>query len=646
MEACLRPANTIHYKSPLTNKFVFLDRIAKGKDGLEDLYHIVNVTASFLIPQPKVPRGTARASPCGDNGDGRNIAVNRVSLVRPVSADVPLLLWSLWRKKSIPEEMRLLLEMHMLFQPRDMLRPDDEIDALLLQDYAIFEKEMKERLDGCSQAIGEDVEGILAVNPAPLAKKLVDRRDISNYSAMLQMLDAARFQPDIDKMSKDTLQNFGDDLGDKANAFYIMPLEYPEDLVAASDRSIVGKYRKYRLFVLGFFGFNAAMAGLLLLCPTTLYFFGLVMVAWAPTQGCCNYRSGRWCFSLGAFAFVLIFGFAALFTTAGLLTSIVATRCGCALAADLEQPGIVAVVSSSRSTRMTTASHPSSCQPSPSTTLTTIVKRFSACYTEPRSAYRLLGEPYVRNASKAIGYEKQLSFLWDGFDQKELDQRLQFIGGSLGSVVNLSALSVLASKLTPLLQFQLEALKIKEIEKEVGDNSMLAEYADELKIALEVMEQHVPSQTPLNVLQDSLKKMEALMEVDSKPVDLFKSEAITDVGDTHKVQLAIDKATAQVKPYKDNIGQRGAALSRSAFWFCLASLLAVGIVAMFMALCMSTLYSRKPQPILLRRTPVPPPEEDGKLHGGRVSTLPSRGFCTKASIVSKRRGTTTVGRFK
>ncbi|KAH7987753.1 hypothetical protein HPB51_026538 [Rhipicephalus microplus] len=174
MLACLRPANTIHYKSPLTNKFVFLDRIAKGKDGLEDLYHIVNVTASFLIPQPKVPRGTARASPCGDNGDGCNIAVNRVSLVRPVSADVPLLLWSLWRKKSIPEEMRLLLEMHMLFQPRDVLRPDDEIDALLLQDYAIFEKEMKERLDGCSQAIGEDVEGILAVNPAPLAKKLVD----------------------------------------------------------------------------------------------------------------------------------------------------------------------------------------------------------------------------------------------------------------------------------------------------------------------------------------------------------------------------------------------------------------------------------------------------------------------------------------
>ncbi|KAH8042559.1 hypothetical protein HPB51_024612 [Rhipicephalus microplus] len=397
---------------------------------------------------------------------------------------------------------------------------------------------------------------------------------------MLQTLDAARFQPDIDKASnstakddfmkatekgikdvKDTLQNFGDDLGDKANAFYIMPLEYPEDLVAASDRSIVGKYRKYRLFVLGFFGLNAAMAGLLLLCPTTLYFFGLVIIAWAPTQGCCNYRSGRWCFSLGAFAFVLIFGFAALLTTAGLLTSIVATRCGCALAADLEQPGIVAVVRylvqlveiytdddsiASELVSAVTIDY-----------LTTIVKRFSACYTEPRSAYRLLGEPYVRNASKAIGYEKQLSFLWDGFDQKELDQRLQFIGGSLGSVVNLSALSVLASKLTPLLQFQLEAMKIKEIEKEVGDISMQAEYADELKIALEVMEQHVPSQTPLaKDLADAIKEVDDissnLIHCDLKK--LFKSEAITDVGDTHKVQLAIDKATAQVKPYKDNIG--------------------------------------------------------------------------------------------
>ncbi|XP_077507713.1 uncharacterized protein LOC144118744 [Amblyomma americanum] len=37
------------------------------------------------------------------------------------------------------------------------------------------------------------------------------------------------------------------------------------------------------------------------------------------------------------------------------------------------------------------------------------------------------------------------------------------------------------------------------------------------------------------------------------------------------------------------------------FWFSVASCLAVGTVAMFMALCMSTLYSRKPRP------PLPPP---------------------------------------
>ncbi|KAL1442956.1 hypothetical protein MTO96_030505, partial [Rhipicephalus appendiculatus] len=44
----------------------------------------------------------------------------------------------------------------------------------------------------------------------------------------------------------------------------------------------------------------------------------------------------------------------------------------------------------------------------------------------------------------------------------------------------------------------------------------------------------------------------------------------------------------------------------SAFWFCLASFLAVGIVAMLMALCMSTLYTRKPKPP--KRTPVPAPQ--------------------------------------
>ncbi|XP_049520775.1 uncharacterized protein LOC125944393 [Dermacentor silvarum] len=425
---------------------------------------------------------------------------------------------------------------------------------------------------------------------------------------------------------------------------------------------------------------------LLLLCPTSLYACGLCVTAWAPAQGCCSYRSGRWCFSLGACVFVLLFGFTALLTLAGLVAAFMATRCGCALAADLKQAGVAAVLrylvqlvqinteDDSVASKLLTAVS--------SDYLLNIVKRFGSCDSEPRSAYRLVGEPFVRNASKAIGYEKQLSFLWDGFDQKQLNAKLQFInGGSLGSIVNLSALSALATTMEPLRQFKLQALKVEEIETKVEDISTKGEYAEELKTALDAMARQMTAQTALSseltdalqdvdkiitdlidcdlkkkVLQDSLKKMKSLMKVDSKPVDVFKSEAIMAIGDTKKLQDAIDKVNLQVQPYQQNIASvvqyyseyvvnqmkdtiancapaytmylssvsvicDGVVKPFSGFWFCVASFLAVGMVAMFMALCMSTLYSRKPRPPK-PRPPEPKPQRTKLFESFAVSVMP------------------------
>ncbi|XP_070389085.1 uncharacterized protein [Dermacentor albipictus] len=813
MEACQRPASSIQYESPLSNDFVFLDRLVKSDDGLDKLYDAVNFVATFFIPEPHIPRSLLAPELLSNPVDHLPQALTDALRELPrmtylVTGAISLALVfplfglslltcrfccgacggrtdvfekkydSFWRCvcffslgtccafmtfacgcaiianmythagiSSLPSYPKRVIQ----DVETGYLKTQHEIDTLFLTDYAIFEAEMKDRLQNCAKIIGEDIEGILAVNPVLLAKKLVNHivnmtteaqvmklssdqylaatsavatqilfepgksavakviatcstlqtnvdlcdaiksakanlqaqssnfapltdlgKAMANYSEMLNTLNAAQFQPVVDKASnptakddfmkavnagvnaaKDYLQKLGDDYGDTSNTFYIEPLEFPEDIMTAVDKRIIGKYRKFRPYVLAFSGFNAALVGLLLVCPTTLYVCGLCVVAWAPARGRCTYRSGRWCFSLGAFVFVLLFGFAVLLALAGLVAAFMTTRCGCALAADLKQAGVAAVVrylvqlvqirtddDSVASKLVTSVS---------SDYLLDVTKRFGSCHTEPRSAYRLLGEPFVRNASKAIGCEKLLSILWEGFDEKPLDAQLEFIGGSVGSIVNPSQLSALATTLEPLKHFELQALKIQEIETKVEGISTKGDYAEELKTALDALARQTTELTDAikdvdkihtdlldcdlkkKVLQDSLTKMKGLMEVDGKTVDVFKSEAIVTIGDTKKLQDAIDKVNHQVQPYKQTLANvvqsygeyvinqmrdvvgncapaytiylssvsvvcDGVVKPFSGFWLCVASFIAVGMVAMFMALCMSTLYSRKPRP--------------------------------------------------
>ncbi|KAK8761127.1 hypothetical protein V5799_027601 [Amblyomma americanum] len=240
--------------------------------------------------------------------------------------------------------------------------------------------------------------------------------------------------------------------------------------------------------------------------------------------------------------------------------------------------------------------------------------RFGVCRSEPRSAYHLVGEPFVRNASKAIGVEKELSFLWNDFDHKQLDKQIAGIGLPLGNLINASGISALATSLEQLVQVPLEAMDVREIQNQVEGMTSKDQNAVELKTALQQLQQAAAGQ----------------------PAFVFKAETIKALKDTKALQDQIDKVAAMIEPYKKNLADvvkgygdyvvsqikdtvgncapayamyestvnvvcDGIVKPFGGFWFSVASCLAVGTVAMFMALCMSTLYSRKPRP------PLPPP---------------------------------------
>ncbi|XP_049519229.1 pre-mRNA-splicing factor CWC22 homolog [Dermacentor silvarum] len=134
-----------------------------------------------------------------------------------------------------------------------------------------------------------------------------------------------------------------------------------------------------------------------------------------------------------------------------------------------------------------------------------------------------------------------------------------------------------------------------------------------------------------NKVVENLEAIEDLVKIDGRPADEFKDETINILGDTQASQDLLKKASALLEErkrslsgvvqgytdylvyqIKENLGKCHPAYTMYAsslvvacdgvvhpftgFWFCVATYLAIGIPAMFMALFMSTLYSRKPKP--------------------------------------------------
>ncbi|KAK8781565.1 hypothetical protein V5799_017092 [Amblyomma americanum] len=81
--------------------------------------------------------------------------------------------------------------------------------------------------------------------------------------------------------------------------------------------------------------------------------------------------------------------------------------------------------------------------------------RFSACGAEPTSAYHLAGEALLRNASKAVGLEKEVAFIWEGFNQTAIDAQLENITGPMNVTVDLNKTTELAQKMRSLLNISL-----------------------------------------------------------------------------------------------------------------------------------------------------------------------------------------------
>ncbi|XP_077508785.1 uncharacterized protein LOC144120263 [Amblyomma americanum] len=211
------------------------------------------------------------------------------------------------------------------------------------------------------------------------------------------------------------------------------------------------------MFILAFVGGNLALVGMLLV-TMILYVCGLLITAWGGEEGFCSFRSGRWCFSLGACVFVLLFGVVAVATTAGLTAAFLATRCACGLANDLGSQGLADPIRFGLSVVREHANQQRVRDLASAVTVDNLrqaLTRFSACGAEPTSAYHLAGEALLRNASKAVGLEKEVAFIWEGFNQTAIDAQLENITGPMNVTVDLNKTTELAQKMRSLLNISL-----------------------------------------------------------------------------------------------------------------------------------------------------------------------------------------------
>ncbi|XP_065306095.2 prominin-like protein [Dermacentor albipictus] len=535
-----------------------------------------------------------------------------------------------------------------------------------------------------------DAKALLNVQSGylPMASGVLDV--LSNYTAQLTAIDAAAQKAQVGQaaqvpnskaqflqaagvsvqQAKDYIRQLGDHLGDEANLFYIDLLEFPEVLAQTVQEKLGKPYRAAEPYLAIYTIVKLGIIGVLIVSMCA-YVLGLLVVAWGQPAGCCNYRSGRWCFSCGACLFVLLFGFIALGATVGLLGSILVSRCGCTLAEHLGQSVLVEPIRFFQAVVKERIGGDILIKVSTAVSAEYMVgalARFDECEGTNVSAYRIMGEPFVRNLSAAFGSEKEVAFLWEGFNWTQLQEELDGIAGPLGGGADdASKLQDLAKLLSPLLNFSLDIPKPPsepDLSTQVRTINTNTDNAEKLKQALEDMKpvaaaagleaDVISGQTEVdniilkfqlctkakNKVVENLESIEDLVKINGRPADDFKAETIKTLGDKKASHDQLNKANALleerkrslsvvVKGYSDYVIYKikedlarcppaytmyssslvvvcsGVVHPFMGFWFCVATYLAIGILAMFMALFMSTLYSRKPRP----KPPVTEPEE-------------------------------------
>ncbi|KAL1458872.1 hypothetical protein MTO96_027639, partial [Rhipicephalus appendiculatus] len=348
-----------------------------------------------------------------------------------------------------------------------------------------------------------------------------------------------------------------------------------------------------------------------------LYVCGLLVVAWGQPSGCCNYRSGRWCFSLGACCFVLLFAFVALSSTVGLLGAIMATRVGCTLA---DHPGQPVLIEPIRFLQSVVRHHVdydtikwATEAVSPEYAVR-VLARFDECEETKLSTYRLMGEPFVRNLSEVIGYQKQLAFLWEGFNMSEIDEKLGGITAAIGiSGADASKLKELGEKLSPLLNFSLDIPKPPyepDLSTQGQDlTAAIAEVDDIIKRFQQCTKAKVFKNYAIESLfgnssaDDPLKKAAKILEERRRSM----STVVKNYADfvIYNIKENLVKCPPAYAMYKSTV-----VVACSGIAYPFINLFAAGkflvlrghipghsaFPAMFMALFMSTLYSRKPKP--------------------------------------------------
>ncbi|XP_070380596.1 uncharacterized protein [Dermacentor albipictus] len=287
-------------------------------------------------------------------------------------------------------------------------------------------------------------------------------------------------------------------------------------------------------------------------------------------------------------------------------------------------------------------------------TVQDIFKRFVRCREQPLSLYKLLGDQLMRNISGSVGSDWAFSWLWSDGPDALLTEKLAHFAEPKAPLVPKGApvLTDLESKMNDVqsvrfrdlhvasylrdvdsLSFNTDAFvrlstKLTDIRQSAQDTTMKQKVSDILQQVQKTMDEYAEGEPKKKQLVQILEEIVALKMVEGKSIDEYNREkaanlasrttslwpALTRVlggSGRYKQQMSQLVGTYMshmAKAVKEDVGRCGPAYAiyesalntvcldlvapYNSMWACLLTYLLVGVVALVLALSLSTLYMR------------------------------------------------------
>ncbi|KAH7949246.1 hypothetical protein HPB49_006634 [Dermacentor silvarum] len=452
--------------------------------------------------------------------------------------------------------------------------------------------------------------------------RFMAKLDVVRPSALVRDVDAAAQLPlstegvrrSLGKEAKDIkleVEYFGHDLVDLVDRFAASWNRDPDAL----NSKVSERYGHYVSVVEPFVSVNSLVGvGLstILFLIVTFYSTGIALFNWSSDAENRHIKSS-WCLFLGVHVFWLPFAVGMIVTILGLITGFTLQRCACDVVADPTTPAFKDVLrfgmKVAREWEIINGTRQALSHVNVDT-VQDIFKRFVKCRDQPLSLYKLLGDQLMANITRSVGRDWAFSWLWSDVQNPELSEKLAHFADPKAPLVpkGLTTLTDLESKMKDVKSLQFEDLHVASY---LRDATMKQKISDVLQQVKKTMDEYAKGEPKKKELMQILEEIVALKMVEGKSIDM--KEEVGRCGPAYAIyESALNTVCGDlVAPF-------------NSMWVCLLTYLLVGVVALVLALSLSTLYMRAPnasvQPTMVAGAAATPYQEPGP--GGDSKAVP------------------------